>query len=130
MAIVDLGVRIIDIGGLPSTFVAFRFNPNRAYIIDCRATIEHPENIFSFLRFRTIFSNNTFSGYHGHHIIETPLTTRPFVILLPFSNLYDSGGNVIIEVERLSFNDGGGDSTGTVMLALSYDDSESVRTWL
>ena len=130
MAIVSLGTRTLSIGGLPQEYSSFVFRDSKAYLIKATSTIELPENVYSEYRIRGIFTNpNNFSVY-THHLISLPITERESTFLLPFSDLYDGDGSVVLEVERIPFVFGTGDSAGEVTLNLEYDDSNSARTWL
>lgn len=130
MAIVNLGSFLISIGATPQQYASFEIRDARAYIINASTIVESPNNIFSFFRFRAIINNPTYTDTYTHHLIEVPITVRPFTFLLPFSNLYDGNGTTIIEVERIPNIPGAGDSGGEVTLTLEYDDANDIRTWL
>ena len=130
MALIDLGTRVLNIGDAPVAFDQFSFRDARAYLFNVTVSVPLPNNIFSNLSIRGVYTNAVNSGYYTHHLLTYPITVRPFVFLLPFSNLYDGNGDANIEMERLPFLSGGSDTAGPATVNLTYDDGADIRTWL
>ena len=130
MALVNLGTNTLFIGGGAVDYTPFSFRDNRAYLINAIPSVQFPNNVFSEFLIRAVYDNGVNSNFYTHHLLKYPITSRGFVFLLPFSNVYGGNGNVRIEVERLPLIVGGSDEAGTVTLELTYDDSNDIRTWL
>ncbi len=129
MAIVDLGTRIIPVGGGPVAFDPFPFLRTRSYAVLFTITAAQPNLIFSEL-FVDLFLDlnigiNIF--YPTQYVLD--ILRSPRVLFFPMSPLLRSDGNIIIGMERRNIIRGGGD-VGDVTINCLYDDAGDQPTWL
>lgn len=129
MAIVDLGTLTFPVGGGQQTFQPFPYRDNRAYAMFFTISAATPTNIFSYLRMEPFVFRDNGSDIYYHEFTDIDILKSPRIILLPFSNVYDSNGDCEIRMERLPFIRGTGDE-GDVVVNLTYDDDTDIRSWL
>ena len=129
MAIVDLGTRTIPSGGTPVLFDAFDYRDARAYGIILTITPQLPNNIFSRLYAGALLAPDSGGSLYHHQIQEIDILLSPRMLLLPFSNIYDSNGSAQLRIERRNIIRNGSDM-GDVTINAVYDDDADIRTWL
>lgn len=128
MAIINLGTRNVQVGGATQQFDPFVFDQTQAYLMVANMAVANVNNIFSFIRFRTLID---IPGQPDFYITPyVDLEIRPVLqgFYFPASSLFRGSGNVLFEIERLPFTRGYGDIV-SVDVSLFFDNAFTVNSW-
>ena len=129
MPIVNLGTRVIPVGGSPVAFDPFPFLRDRAYAVLFTITPANPNMIFSYLTVDLFLSLSIGVNLFYPTQYNLDILRSPRLLFFPMSPLLTSDGNIIIGVERRNLIRGGGD-VGDVTITCLYDDAGDQPTWL
>jgi len=128
MALVSIGNFLLPPEPLLFESESFEFRGGRAYRLSLDATLEIPNNVFSFLRVRPILVDNNAEFIYYHRFFDMDFSSTPRTLLIPMSNLYSDFSELKLEVERISFFPQSADE-GDIQLEI-FRDTNTVRTWL
>lgn len=129
MAIVNLGTVTIGVFESPKAFTSIPFINNRAYAFGAVINRDQITNVWSYLEFTAVIVFPNGNTILADWKKEVTLRNSTQVLLLPFTSLYGASNNAFLQVERIPFTRGGGNS-GDAVVQLFYDNASTVRSWL
>lgn len=129
MAIVDLGTRIIAVGGGDVSFTPFPYEQDRSYGVTFTITAAQPNLVFSELIVDLFLDLDTGGTiiYPTQYVLD--ILRSPRILFFPMSPLIGADGDITITIKRQNIIRGGGDG-GDVTINCVYDDANDQRTWL
>lgn len=128
MAIVDLGTISLVTGANPVAFAPFRYQRNRAYIINAIMTSINFDQVFSYVRIMPYIMPNNQLPFLLNEITELDIVQTNQSFYFAASTLFDQNGDVELRAQRLPRWRGAGDGS-VMLLQLTYDDALDTGTW-
>ena len=128
MAIVDLGTQTLTTGLNPVPYTPFAYDENLAYSIGVILTSSNFNQIFSYIRVRTLLQVPGFPAYSPIWCEEIEIIPVNQLFFFPASPLFFGSGTCQFFAERLPRWRGAGDATVCTMQLL-YDDALTVPSW-
>ncbi len=129
MALVSLGIRNPNTGGLPVPFDSFPYNERKAYRMELVFGSADFGNIFSSIRLQAILEPTNALPIMDWRNFTFDIVSDRIFFFYPLNRLVDGNGDCTFQADRIPLWRGGGDGE-PVSLELLYDDSNDINSWI